>query len=204
MPIERAEGRAYLTPEGAMRLCEDMPIGCALVDKDGGFQWTNRFMWACMDYTEGQLRSLTIDEITHDKYFKVDEDLKRQLINGELTRYTVVKAYHKAGSRPERPRYVWGTLTVQRHPVRGEFQYYWIWFVPHNDMKETGAASWKDILIFVRDNYKWIVTVIGIAIALASGNLSAVSALLNKQNAIEKELHSGPPSSSSDSDSSPR
>ena len=204
MPIEPAEGRAYLTPEGAMRLCEDMPIGCALVDKDGGFQWTNRFMWACMDYTEGQLRSLTIDEITHDKYFKVDEDLKKQLISGELTRYTVVKAYHKAGSRPERPRYVWGTLTVQRHPVRGEFQYYWIWFVPHNDMKETGATSWKDTLIFVRDNYKWIVTVIGIAIALASGNLSAVSALLNKQNAIEKELHSGPPSSSSVSDSSPR
>ena len=202
MPTEQADGRVSLTPEGAMRLCEDMPIGCALVDKDGGFQWTNRFMWACMDYTEGQLRSLTIDEITHDKYSKVDEDLKRQLISGELTRYTVVKAYHKAGSRPERPRYVWGTLTVQRHPVRGEFQYYWIWFVPHNDMKETGTATWKDILIFARDNYKWIVTVIGIAIALASGNLSAVSALLNKQNAIEKELHSGPPSSSSGSGSS--
>ena len=191
-PTELADGRVSLTPDGAMRLCEDMPIGCALIDKDGGFQWTNRFMWDCMDYTEGQLRSLTIDEITHDRYSKADDDLKKQLISGELTRYTVVKAYHKAGSRPERPRYVWGTLTVQRHPVRGEFLYYWIWFVPHNDMRETGTMTWKDILILIRDNYKWIVAVIGIAIALASGNLSAVSALLDKQNAIEKELHSGP------------
>ena len=191
-PTELADGRVSLTPDGAMRLCEDMPIGCALIDKDGGFQWTNRFMWDCMDYTEGQLRSLTIDEITHDRYSKADDDLKKQLISGELTRYTVVKAYHTAGSRPERPRYVWGTLTVQRHPVRGEFLYYWIWFVPHNDMRETGTMTWKDILILIRDNYKWIVAVIGIAIALASGNLSAVSALLDKQNAIEKELHSGP------------
>jgi hypothetical protein len=83
--------------------------------------------------------------------------------------------------------------------VIGEVQFFWIFFVPHNDMKESGVASWKDMLIFVRDNYKWLATVIAIAIALASGNYTAISALLNKQSVIEKELQSGPPTSSSES-----
>lgn len=196
-------GPVSLTQEGAVRLCLDMPIGVAAIDKDGKFRWVNSSMCRCLDYLEGQILSLTLDEITHAKYSKVDKDLREKLKSGDLTSYTVVKAFHKNGSRPERPRYVWGSLTVTREPVIGDLQFYWVFFVPHNDMTETGGWTWKEALIFLRDNYKWIATVIAIATALASGNLSAISALLNKQGVIEKELHSSPPSSSSDSDSSP-
>jgi hypothetical protein len=156
-------------------------------------------MCRCLEYTEGQLLSMVLGEITHEKHLTVDRDLVERLKSGELTSYTVVKAFHKNGSRPERPRYAWGSLTVFREPVIGEVQFFWIFFVPHNDMKESGVASWKDMLIFVRDNYKWLATVIAIAIALASGNYTAISALLNKQSVIEKELQSGPPTSSSES-----
>ena len=196
-------GPVSLTQEGAVRLCLDMPIGVAAIDKDGKFRWVNNSMCRCLDYLEGQILSLTLDEITHAKYSKVDKDLREKLKSGDLTSYTVVKAFHKNGSRPERTRYAWGSLTVTREPVVGDLQFFWVFFVPHNDMTETGEWTWKEALIFLRDNYKWIATVIAIATALASGNLSAISALLNKQGVIEKELHSSPPSSSSDSDSSP-
>lgn len=196
-------GPVSLTQEGAVRLCLDMPIGVAAVDKDGKFRWVNNSMCRCLEYLEGQLLSLTLDEITHAKYSKVDKDLREKLKSGELTSYTVVKAFHKNGSRPERPRYAWGSLTVTREPVVGDLQFYWVFFVPHNDMTETGDWTWKEALIFLRDNYKWIATVLAIAFALASGNLSAISALLSKQGVIEKELHSSPPSSSSGSGSSP-
>lgn len=197
-------GPVSITQLGAVRLCSDMPIGMAAVSKEGKFLWVNTSMCRFLDCTEGQLLSLTLDEITHDKYRAVDRDLTDKLKRGELTSYTVVKAYHKSGSRPERPRYSWGSLTVFREPVLGEIQFFWIFFVPHNDMKESGGRSWKDIAIFVRDNYKWIATVIAIAFALATGNYTAISAILNKQAVIEQELHSGQQPSSSDSGSSPQ
>ena len=192
-------GPVSITQAGAVRLCSDMPIGMAAVTKEGRFRWVNTSMCRCLEYTEGQLLSMVLGEITHEKHLTVDRDLVERLKSGELTSYTVVKAFHKNGSRPERPRYAWGSLTVFREPVIGEVQFFWIFFVPHNDMKESGVASWKDMLIFVRDNYKWLATVIAIAIALASGNYTAISALLNKQSVIEKELQSGPPTSSLES-----
>lgn len=190
-------GPVTITQLGAVRLCSDMPIGMAAVSKEGKFLWVNTSMCRFLDCTEGQLLSLTLDEITHDKYRKIDRDLLLKMNSGELTSYTVVKAYHKSGSRPERPRYAWGSLTVFREPVIGEIQFFWIFFVPHNDMKESGGTTWKDIVIFLRDNYKWIATVIAIAFALATGNYTAVSAILNKQAVIEQELHSGQQPSSS-------
>lgn len=197
-------GPVSITQAGAVRLCSDMPIGMGAMTKEGKLLWVNTSMCRCLEYTEGQLLSMGIDEITHDKYLSVDKDLLAKLSSGELTSYTVVKAFHKSGSRPEKPRYAWGSLTVFREPVRGEAKFYWIFFVPHNDMKESGATSWKEILIFLRDNYRWIATVIAIAIALASGNLSAISALLNKQHKIEQELHNGPLPSSLDAESLPQ
>jgi PAS domain-containing protein len=192
-------GPISITQMGAVRLCSDMPIGMGAMTKEGKFRWVNTAMCRWLEYTEGQLLSMSLAEITHEKYLNVDRDLMQKLLTGELTSYTVVKAFHKSGSRPERPRYAWGSLTVFREPVVGEVHFYWIFFVPHNDMKESGGTSWKEILIFLRDNYKWIATVIAIVIALASGNFTAISALLNKQSVIERELHSGPPQSSSGS-----
>ncbi len=197
-------GPIHITQDGAVRLCSDMPIGMAALTTEGRVKWANTSMCRFLEYTEGQLLSTNLADITHEKYLNVDKDLLAKLKTGELTSYTVVKAFHKSGSRVERPRYAWGSLTVFREPMVGEVQFFWIFFVPHNDMKEEGTASWKEILIFLRDNYKWLATVIAIAIALASGNFTAISALLNKQSVIEKELQDGPRSSSSGSDSLPQ
>jgi PAS domain-containing protein len=176
-----------------------MPIGMAAVSKEGKFLWVNTSICRFLECTEGQLLSLTLDEITHDKYRTIDKDLLINLSSGDLTSYTVVKAYHKSGSRPERPRYAWGSLTVFREPVVGKVEFYWIFFVPHNDIRESGGTTWKDMVILLKDNYKWIATVIAIAFALATGNFTAISAILNKQAVIEQELHSGQQPSSSGS-----
>lgn len=114
-------GPISITQMGAVRLCSDMPIGMGAMTKEGKFRWVNTAMCRWLEYTEGQLLSMSLAEITHEKYLNVDRDLMQKLLTGELTSYTVVKAFHKSGSRPERPRYAWGSLTVFGSQWSGRF-----------------------------------------------------------------------------------
>jgi PAS domain S-box-containing protein len=190
--------------EVSSRILADMPVGFAEVNLEGKFLRVNTFMHDLLDFTQGEILSLSLPEIVLDKYAKNDKDLFDQLMTGEVTSYTVVKALHKNGSRVGKPRCVWGSLTVFRIPLIGPIESYWILFVPHNDTREDGRWTLKDVLHLIRDHWRLIMTVVGIASALVTGNVTAVYELLQKQQSIEQKLQEQSPSSLSSEELSPR
>lgn len=179
------------------RILADMPVGLAEVNLEGRFVRVNTSMHDMLDFTQGEILSLSLPELVLDKYAKNDEDLLKKLKAGEITSYTVVKALHKNGSRVGKQRCVWGSLTVFRIPLVGPVESFWILFVPHNDIREDGKWTVKDVLHLIRDHWRLITAIVGIVSALATGNVTAVYELLQKQQSIEQKLQEQSPSSSS-------
>jgi two-component system, sensor histidine kinase and response regulator len=74
----------------------DAPIGMAIVGLDGRWLRVNRMLCELSGYTEEQLRKLTFQDLTHPD--DLDDDLEqiKQLLTGEIARYTVQKRYYTA------------------------------------------------------------------------------------------------------------
>lgn len=186
------------------RILTDMPVGLAEVNLEGKFIRVNTYLHEMLEFTQGEILSLSLPEIVLNKYAKNDEDLLKKLKAGEITSYTVVKALHKNGSRLERPRCVWGSVTVFRIPLVGPVESFWILFVPHNDTREDGRWTVKDVLYLIRENWRLMATIAGIVSALVTGNVTAVYELMQKQQSIEQKLQEQSPSSSSSEGSLPQ
>ncbi len=164
------------TPESALRLIHDFPVGIAIVDESGRFRWVNRAYCEILSYTEGQLLSLTWQELTDDRFIAEDQRLANLVKDGTEKSYTIVKAYKKNGSRPEKARLCYGTLTVHREPVAGKFAHFWALFVPHDTQEMSRWRwNWREIGEFMQANYRWILAFLAICAALISGNFDAVS-----------------------------
>lgn len=197
-------GASPIGHDVSSRILTDMPVGLAEVNLEGKFIRVNTYLHEMLEFTEGEILSLSLPEIVLNKYAKNDEDLLKKLKAGEITSYTVVKALHKNGSRIERPRCVWGSVTVFRIPLVGPVETFWILFVPHNDTREDGRWTVKDVLYLIRENWRLIATIAGIVSALVTGNVTAVYELMQKQQSIEQKLQEQSPSSSSLEESLPQ
>ena len=87
--------------------------GVALVDLDGRWQRVNRRLCTKLGYTEGELLSLTFQDITHPDDLDADLAYVQQLLRGEIPVYSMEKRYiRKDGTL------LWILLTVAL--VRGE------------------------------------------------------------------------------------
>lgn len=197
-------GASPIGHDVSSRILTDMPVGLAEVNLEGKFIRVNTYLHEMLEFTQGEILSLSLPEIVLNKYAKNDEDLLKKLKAGEITSYTVVKALHKNGSRIERPRCVWGSVTVFRIPLVGPVETFWILFVPHNDTREDGRWTVKDVLYLIRENWRLIATIAGIVSALVTGNATAVYELMQKQQSIEQKLQEQSPSSSSSEESLPQ
>lgn len=197
-------GASPIGHDVSSRILTDMPVGLAEVNLEGKFIRVNTYLHEMLEFTEGEILSLSLPEIVLNKYAKNDEDLLKKLKAGEITSYTVVKALHKNGSRIERPRCVWGSVTVFRIPLVGPVETFWILFVPHNDTREDGRWTVKDVLYLIREDWRLIATIAGIVSALVTGNVTAVYELMQKQQSIEQKLQEQSPSSSSLEESLPQ
>lgn len=197
-------GASPIGHDVSSRILTDMPVGLAEVNLEGKFIRVNTYLHEMLEFTQGEILSLSLPEIVLNKYAKNDEDLLKKLKAGEITSYTVVKALHKNGSRIERPRCVWGSVTVFRIPLVGPVETFWILFVPHNDTREDGRWTVKDVLYLIRENWRLIATIAGIVSALVTGNVTAVYELMQKQQSIEQKLQEQSPSSSSLEESLPQ
>jgi diguanylate cyclase (GGDEF)-like protein/PAS domain S-box-containing protein len=113
VPIRDADGRvafavATFEDVGDMRRTEEArrqaderfrvafhsaPIGMALVDVDGRFLQINRAMCTLTGYSEPELLTLTIQEVTHPDDVQADAELVRQLLAGQLQSYQMEKRY---------------------------------------------------------------------------------------------------------------
>ncbi len=85
----------------------------------------------------------------------------------------------KAGSVDGQARACGGLLQVSRHPIVGDFQEYWIAFVPF-DQQASAQCNPKQVLAWIRENYTWLATIATLAAALAAGKLAAGSEIINQ------------------------
>lgn len=83
------------------------PIGMALVDMNGGWLQVNDALCRITGYPENELKSTTLDAITHPEDVGLAADDLQRLLAGQIRSYQVEKRYRHAWGH-----YVWVLLTV--------------------------------------------------------------------------------------------
>ncbi|MCS6794074.1 MAG: PAS domain S-box protein [Oscillatoriaceae bacterium SKYG93] len=77
---------------------ENSALGMALVGIDGHWLQVNPSLCKMLGYSESELLSMTIRDITHPEDLKVSIECARQILEGEINAYQIEKRYiHKLG-----------------------------------------------------------------------------------------------------------
>ncbi len=75
----------------------DAPIGMSLVGLDGRLMKVNRMLCERTGYSEAELIGRRVDEMIHPDDRDLDLDLVRQVLRGEIDRYTSEKRFYAVG-----------------------------------------------------------------------------------------------------------
>ncbi|MGV3757974.1 MAG: diguanylate cyclase domain-containing protein [Actinomycetota bacterium] len=90
----RAEHAALVVAEEQLRLSIDRaPIGVAFVGTDGAFMRVNEALCRILGYGADELMALRFQDITHPDDLDDDLHLVRQVLRGDIDRYTLEKRY---------------------------------------------------------------------------------------------------------------
>ncbi|MEM7127667.1 MAG: PAS domain S-box protein [Chloroflexota bacterium] len=101
------------TTELFRKVFELAPIGMAMLDMNGRYLQVNRSFSRILGYSASQLRKMSASEITHPDDQHLHNDLRSQLMKGEIPSYQVEKRYlRKDGSVVD--------ASVQVSLIRGE------------------------------------------------------------------------------------
>jgi hypothetical protein len=179
-----------MTPQQAVRICSDMPIAMAAIDVDSNFLWVNNFFCSMLGRTEGEVLEERCYNLIFEEDIDIDKKLREQLIKGDITSYSIIKAYKQKGDRPDSRRLVYGTFTAWRYPASGTLECIIIFFVPHRNESSgpratvAGAAGW------IRENWKWIIAMISTCATLTTGNYAATWDALRKAQDLESQVQS--------------
>jgi len=164
-----------LSAELALRICNDMSVGLILVDKDHKIRWSNEFFHRMVEYTEGELHTLSLSDLILDQFFPKFEQMQAQLVAGTLNSYSMVGAFKKNGDTLKWRRIVYGSQTVQRHPIKGDIEYYVIIFIPFDGVSESWKPNLESLLTLLSKHYKLILFLISTIIGLVTGSLQLTS-----------------------------
>lgn len=111
---ERAEKERMETEQGLQEVRDrfesgfaNAPIGMALVDMNGGWLQVNDALCRITGYPEDELKSTTLDAITHPEDIGLAADDLQRLLAGQIRSYQVEMRYRHAWGH-----YVWVLLTV--------------------------------------------------------------------------------------------
>lgn len=198
-----------LTNELAIRICTDMSVGLALVGPDNKISWANDFFCGMVDYKEGELKSINITDVMLEQFIPKFDTLQKQLVAGSLTSYSMVNAFKKNGDTAKWRRIVYGSQTIQRHPIKGDFEYYVLLFIPFDGTNETWLPDLESLLNLWSKHYKLILLLISTIIGLVTGSTQLTSGSSNLEQRLqqlEKLIQSSSDSGSSSespSDGSP-
>ena len=195
-----------LTADLAVRICNDMSVALALVDKDNKIQWTNQFFCRMVEYPEGELTTFKITDLCYEQFSPKFENMQKQLQDGTLNSYSMVGAFKKNGDTTQWRRIVYGSQTIQRHPIKGDIEYYVVIFIPFDGVSESWMPNLESLLTLLTKHYKLILFLISTVIALMTGSLqltSGTAGLDQRLKQLEELLQSYqdsglPPSSASD------
>lgn len=82
-------------------------IGMAMISVEGHFLEVNVALCNLLGYSEVELLTLTVQQVTHPEDWKIDGKLAQQVLSGQLANYQLEKRYiHQAGHT------IWGILSV--------------------------------------------------------------------------------------------
>jgi two-component system, chemotaxis family, CheB/CheR fusion protein len=83
-------------------------VGIVQIGDSGQFLAANPGFCQIVDYSEEELRSMRVADVTHPEDYAHEEGLTRQLTRGEIPDYTIEKRYRKKGGTV-----VWGMKTAK-------------------------------------------------------------------------------------------
>ncbi len=89
------------------RAFDNAPIGMALVVEGGRFYRVNRSLCELTGYTEAELLTRTVQDITHPDDIAANQEQARRLLRGEVQAFTMEKRYIRADGRP-----IWVSLSA--------------------------------------------------------------------------------------------
>jgi PAS domain S-box-containing protein len=104
---ERAEAALAESERRFRTTFELAAVGVAIVSTSGRWIQVNSRLCEMLGYTEGELISLSFQDITHPEDLDADLDQLGRLMAGELPSYTMEKRYRRSDSS-----YLWAELTV--------------------------------------------------------------------------------------------
>jgi len=88
-------------------LFQNAPIGIAMIRDDGRLMLVNEKLAEITGYSINELKSMSFVDFTHPDDIEEDQDLFRQLVNGEIDSYELMKRYIRKDGQE-----VWGELKV--------------------------------------------------------------------------------------------
>src|ERR1700731_2543249 len=92
---KRAEEALRKSEERWRSVFENSAIGVALTDHNGRFLTTNHVFQAMVGYTEEELRSVNILDLTHEDYPQANRVLITELVEGKRRQFQIEKRYRR-------------------------------------------------------------------------------------------------------------
>ncbi len=90
---KQAEQKRQESEERFRSAFDHAAVGMALVSLSGQWLKVNRSVCEITGYSESELTSLTVEEITHPEDFKIDLNYAQQLVAGKIRTYQMEKRY---------------------------------------------------------------------------------------------------------------
>lgn len=196
-----------LTCEDARAFVCDAPWGIALVNPDGTFDYVNRSYCEILNTPIELIVGTHFADKTHPQDKQIYTDLAKQVADGVIPGYTLATRYEQRGSTPQKPRTIWGMLTVSGKWLQTqEFAGYRLQFQPYEqrDVAPSKLAKVKAIADWIVANWRTLVTIAAVATSLTAGASVQLSDILNRAKetaaSVEQAL---PPSPSGVSQAQP-
>ncbi len=115
---------------------EQAAVGMAHVAPDGRWLRVNRKLCAMVDYSPGQLRGMTFQQITHPDDLEIDLGYVTRMLSGEIATYSMEKRYIRGDGRQ-----IWVNLTASLvRDAQGRPDYFISVIEDIDRRKETEAA----------------------------------------------------------------
>src|ERR1700738_105484 len=92
---KRADEALRKSEERWRSVFENSAIGVALTDHNGRFLTTNHVFQAMVGYTEGELRSVNILDLTHEDYRQANWALITELLEGKRRQFQIEKKHRR-------------------------------------------------------------------------------------------------------------